>query len=62
MKPRFDEMDKVRVRYETEALDGFVMARECRNGEWTYKVSHPDPRKPGEFFDNWVPEEWLERA
>jgi len=63
MSPRFSEMNKVRVQdRENEPYEGYVIDSQFRDGRWIYKLSiSEDPSKP-ETYDNWLPEEWLERA
>jgi hypothetical protein len=63
MSPRFSEMNKVRVNdRENEPYEGYVIDSQFRDGRWIYKLSiSEDPTKP-ETYDNWLPEEWLERA
>jgi len=63
MSPRFSEMNKVRViKEDFGECEGYVVASQFRNGRWIYKLSiSEDPRKP-ETYDNWLPEEWLERT
>ncbi len=59
-EPKFDEMAKVRVNYETEPMEGFVVDRQFKEGRWIYKISHPEPENPADSFDNWMSEENLE--
>jgi len=63
MTPRFSEMNKVRViKEDFGKCEGYVIASQFREGRWIYKISvSEDPSKP-ETYDNWLPEEWLERA
>jgi hypothetical protein len=60
--PKFNEMAKVRVRYENGPQEGYVVAMKEQDGRWLYKVSHPDQDDTAETWDNWVPEDWLEKA
>ena len=61
MKPRFSELNKVRVTCEQFGrFAGYVIKSLFRDGRWIYKISiSEDPRKP-DTFDNWIPEECLE--
>lgn len=59
--PRFSEMNKVRVTGKTaEPYAGYVSASQFKDGRWIYKLSITDEDRPGETYDNWVPEEWCE--
>jgi hypothetical protein len=60
--PNFNEMAKVRVRYENGPQEGYVVAMKEQDDRWLYKVSHPDHDDSAEIWDNWVPEDWLEEA
>lgn len=61
MEPRFSEMNKVRVKHgDSPAYDGYVIASQFKDGRWIYKLSAIDEDRPGETFDNWVPENWCE--
>jgi hypothetical protein len=62
VSPKFSEMTKVCVRYESGPLEGYVIEIKDDGGRWIYKVSHPDTDKPGGSWDNWAPEEWLEEV
>jgi len=63
MQPRFPELSKVRItRKDFGDYDGYVIGSQFRDGRWVYKISiSEDPRKM-ESFDNWIPEECLEKA
>jgi hypothetical protein len=63
MPPKFSEMSKVRViREDLGDYEGYVIGSQFREGRWVYKISiSEDPRKM-DSFDNWIPEECLERA
>jgi len=56
-------MNKVRATAERyEGVEGYVVDRLFKNGRWLYKLSiSEDPRKP-ETYDNWIPEDCLERT
>ena len=56
-------MNKVRVtREDFGTYEGYVIASQFRDGRWVYKISiSEDPRKP-DTFDNWIPEEYLEKT
>jgi hypothetical protein len=62
MEPKFFEMNKVRVTDGNNAsYDAYVIASQFRDGRWIYKLSiSEDPRK-SDTYDNWVPEEWLQK-
>ena len=62
MTPKFGEMAKVRVRYESGTQEGYIVAVKEQDGRCIYKISHQDEDDTDESWDNWVPEEWLERA
>jgi hypothetical protein len=60
--PRFSDLNKVRGVGEFAGCDGYVIASLFRDGRWVYKISvSEDPRKP-DSYDNWIPEEFLERT
>lgn len=63
MAPRFPELTKVRViREDLGDYEGYVIASQFRQGRWIYKISiSEDPKKP-ETFDNWIPEDCLEKV
>lgn len=62
MEPRFPELTKVRIaREEFGEFEGYVIASQFRDGRWIYKISISEDPKKQDSFDNWVPEEWLER-
>ena len=63
MKPRFSELNKVRViRVDFGNYEGYVVDSQFRDGRWVYKISiSEDPKKP-ETWDNWIPEECLEKT
>ena len=67
MAPRFSEMNKVRVTGEQfgDSYEGYVIASLFRDGRWLYKISiseDPTSADPSDTFDNWIPEECLERT
>jgi len=62
VNPKFSELDKVRVRYESGPLEGYVVAIEKQEGRWVYEISHPEEHDSAASWDNWVPEEWLEEV
>jgi hypothetical protein len=63
MEPKFSEMNKVRVTDgQFEPYEGFVIASQFRDGRWIYKLSISEDPRTSETYDNWVPEEWLQRA
>jgi hypothetical protein len=54
-------MNKVRVNHpEAGNWDGYVIASMFREGQWIYKVSLTESKT--ETFDNWVPEDWMEKT
>lgn len=60
--PRFSELNKVRVNDKTnEPYDGYVIKTLFKDGRWIYKISISDDPSKTETWDNWAPEEWLER-
>lgn len=63
MAARFSELARVRIVGEQFGdYEGYVVASQFRNGRWIYKISiSEDPKKP-ETWDNWIPEEFLEKA
>ncbi len=63
MEPRFSEMNKVRVTHEgSDPYEGYVIASQFRDGRWIYKISISEDPTTSDTYDNWVPEEWLEKA
>ena len=61
-EPRFAELNKVRVNSgKNEPYDGYVVASQFKDGRWIYKVSISDDPRKTDTWDNWAPEEWLER-
>jgi hypothetical protein len=63
MEPKFSEMNKVRVTDgQSDPYEGFVIASQFRDGRWIYKLSISEDPRTSETYDNWVPEEWLQRA
>ena len=59
--PRFCEMDRVKTAKESLlSNDGYVIAREFKEGEWIYHVSFRDPDTADGSFDCWIKEDWLE--
>jgi hypothetical protein len=62
MPPRFSELTKVRVTCEgvDGSDDGYVIGSIFRDGRWLYKVSVTEDFET--TYDNWVPEEWLEKT
>jgi len=62
MSPRFSEMNKVRVNdRQNEPYEGYVIDLQFRDGRWIYKLSISEDPTKSETYDNWLPEEWLER-
>jgi hypothetical protein len=63
MEPRFSELNKVRVTGEGfDIYEGYVIAWQFRGGRWIYKISISEDPRTWDSFDNWVPEEWLEKS
>ncbi len=63
MEPRFSELNKVRVTHEgSEPYEGYVIALQFRDGRWIYKISISEDPTTSDTYDNWVPEEWLEKT
>jgi hypothetical protein len=62
MAARFSDLDKVKiVDARFGDYEGYVVASQFRKGRWIYKISiSEDPKKP-ETWDNWIPEECLEK-
>jgi hypothetical protein len=59
--PNFDEMARVRTAGDCKLVnEGFVIDRRCDADGWHYLVALQDPDKPGDTYDVWVREEWLE--
>jgi hypothetical protein len=60
--PRFSELTKVRATDERFQGfdDGYVIGSTFRNGGWIYKVSLMEDSET--TFDNWIPEECLEKV
>jgi hypothetical protein len=62
MEPRFSELTKVRVTSpEAQSYEGYVIGSQYRDGRWIYKISIAEGPKPKDTWDNWAPEEWLEK-
>ncbi len=50
------------IREEFGDYEGYIIDSQFRDGRWVYKVSiSEDPKKP-ETFDNWIPEDCLEKV
>ena len=61
-EPRFAELNKVRVNdTKNEPYEGYVIKTLFKDGRWIYKISISDDPSKTETWDNWAPEEWLER-
>ena len=58
--PKFPELSKVRVNYDSGPDEGYIIGHEYRDGIWVYQISHPDPDHPGESWENWMPEHGIE--
>lgn len=62
MSPRFSELNKVRINCpESGEWEGYVVCWQWRDSRWIYKVSISEDAKGSKIFDNWVPEEWMEK-
>jgi hypothetical protein len=62
VEPRFSELNKVRVNDTVnEPYEGYVVGSEFENGRWIYKISISEDAPADGTWDNWAPEEWLER-
>jgi len=60
-KPKFEEMNKVCVNHPgVGRLEGYVIASMFREGRWIHKISLVESTT--ETFDNWVPEDWMEKT
>jgi hypothetical protein len=63
MEPKFSEMNKVRITNpDFGDYEGYVIASQLRDGRWIYKLSISEDPAKRDSFDNWIPEEFLERA
>jgi hypothetical protein len=65
MAPKFKELDKVRlIQKEFGNAEGYVIGSQVRGERWIYKISFPNPddAKGLETYDNWIPEEWIEKT
>ena len=63
MTARFSELNKVRVISDPFGqYEGYVIGSLFRDGRWVYKISLTDDQSPEGTFDNWMPEEWLEKT
>ena len=61
-EPRFSDLNKVRItRPGLKDFEGYVIGSQFRGGRWIYKISFSEGKKPEDTFNNWLPEEWLER-
>ena len=62
VEPRFSELNKVRVNDTVnEPYEGYVVGSEFENGRWIYKISISEDAPADGTWDNWAPEECLER-
>lgn len=60
MEPGFAELSRVCViDPDQPPAEGYVVARQFRDGEWLYKVSIEDSGAPTGTFDNWYRENAL---
>jgi hypothetical protein len=61
--PKFTEMMQLRATFPDlpDSSIGFVIDTLFRDGRWLYKLSFADPDFKGATYDNWLPEEWLEK-
>jgi hypothetical protein len=56
-------MNKVRVIcQEFGNFEGYVIASQFRDDRWIYKISLSEDPHKADTFDNWIPEECLEKA
>ena len=56
-------MNKVRVNDgNNPPYEGYVIASQFRDGRWIYKVSISDDPTKSDTWDNWAPENWLEKV
>jgi hypothetical protein len=63
MEPKFSEMNKVRItNADLGDFEGYVIASQLRDGRWIYKLSISEDPANRHSFDNWIPEEFLEKA
>jgi hypothetical protein len=63
MGARFPELDKVKIVDERFGdYEGYVVASQFRNGRWVYKISISEHSKKLKTWDNWIPEECLEKT
>ncbi len=62
VSPKFSEMSKVLVRYESGPLEGYVISIQEQDGGWIYEICHRDYDNPDESWDNWASEEMLEEV
>ena len=63
MEPRFSEMSKVRVTDgENKPYEGYAIASQFRDGRWLYKISISEDPRTSDTYDNWVPENWIQKA
>jgi hypothetical protein len=60
MTQKFSELERVKVAERFGSLEGYVVAAQFRDGVWVYKISLSEP--DGQIYDNWIPEDGLERA
>jgi hypothetical protein len=63
MEPRFSEMNKVHVTHgKNEPYEGYVIASQFSDGRWLYKISISEDPTTWDSYDNWAPEEWVEKT
>ena len=61
--PRFSELNKVRVNDGVNApYEGYVVASQFDKGRWVYEISITEDPPANGTWDNWAPEEWLEKT
>lgn len=62
MDQKFSEMSKVRVICEHYGkFEGYVIGALWRGERWIYKISLAENGASEDTFDNWIPEECLEK-
>ena len=62
MEPLFAELNKVRVNDgKNPPYEGYVIKTMFKDGRWIYKISISDDPRKTDTWDNWAPENWLER-
>lgn len=61
MDRKFPELCRVRTMGKFTGFEGYVIGALWRDWRWIYKVSLSENSISANMFDNWIPEEFLEK-